>query len=64
MSALFRLADTCGGAITIDGRDISTLGLNVLRRQLAVVPQTPVMFTGTLRDNCDPFHEQEDAEVW
>ena len=48
----------------VAGRDISKLGLSVLRRSLAVIPQSPVMFTGTLRDNCDPFHEQPDSEVW
>ncbi|KAG0378549.1 hypothetical protein BGX24_003529 [Mortierella sp. AD032] len=53
-----------GGSIEIDGIDISTLGLNDLRRHLAIIPQEPTLFAGTIRDNLDPFQELSDAELW
>jgi ABC-type multidrug transport system fused ATPase/permease subunit len=48
----------------IDGIDISTLGLTSLRRALAIIPQDPVLFAGTVRDNLDPFQEHSDADLW
>lgn len=54
----------CGGSITIDGRDISKMGLHTVRRALSIIPQDPVMFTGSLLDNLDPFRERSEGEVW
>ncbi|KAF9171232.1 hypothetical protein BGX21_008399 [Mortierella sp. AD011] len=53
-----------GGSIEIDGLDISTLGLRDLRKHLAIIPQDPTLFAGSVRENLDPFHEVEDSELW
>ncbi|GAB6030102.1 Multidrug resistance-associated protein 1 [Chamberlinius hualienensis] len=61
---LFRIIESAGGSIFIDGVDIATLGLHDLRSRLTIIPQDPVLFSGTLRMNLDPFDSYSDNEVW
>uniref|UniRef100_W8B7T4 Putative multidrug resistance-associated protein lethal(2)03659 n=1 Tax=Ceratitis capitata TaxID=7213 RepID=W8B7T4_CERCA len=63
IQAIFRLALN-EGSITIDGVDISTLGLHDLRSRVSIIPQDPVLFSGTLRYNLDPLEEKSDEELW
>lgn len=49
---------------SIDGLNVSTIGLFDLRGRLAIIPQDPAMFEGTLRDNLDPRHVHGDMELW
>ncbi|XP_039688197.1 ABC transporter C family member 12 isoform X2 [Medicago truncatula] len=64
LNALFRIVELQSGRIIIDGCDISTFGLADLRRVLTIIPQSPVLFSGTVRFNLDPFNEYNDADVW
>jgi ABC-type multidrug transport system fused ATPase/permease subunit len=47
----------------VDGVDISTLGLHALRSRIAIIPQEPVLFSGTIRSNLDPFDLYDDARL-
>lgn len=61
--AIFRFLEAREGSITVDGIDISTIKLADLRSRLAIIPQDPVLFSGTVRSNLDPFDEHSDAEL-
>lgn len=58
--ALFRFLEAQSGRIFVDGIDVSTIKLHDLRRRLAIIPQDPVLFSGTIRSNVDPFNEFSD----
>lgn len=64
MQALFRLVPIESGCIKLDGTDINTASLSSLRKSLSVIPQTPFLFSDTVRRNLDPFEEHSDAAVW
>ncbi|GLV39331.1 uncharacterized protein CBL_20420 [Carabus blaptoides fortunei] len=63
ISALFRLAEV-EGAIDIDEIDTNVLELQYLRSKISIIPQDPVLFSGTLRRNLDPFEEYPDEVLW
>ena len=64
MLAIYRIVELSGGQITIDGIDISKIGLQDLRSNLSIIPQEPIMFSGTVRFNLDPFNKHDDHEIW
>merc|ERR1719428_2622875 len=64
MGTLFRLFDLESGTILIGGVDISKMGLKFLRQQITIVPQDPVLFSGSLRKNLDPLAICSDEDMW
>lgn len=63
INALFRLSYT-DGSVIIDSRDTKAMGLHDLRSKISIIPQEPVLFSGTMRYNLDPFDEYSDAKLW
>jgi ABC-type multidrug transport system fused ATPase/permease subunit len=63
---LFRILEVREGEgdIEIDGIDIKDIGLHDLRQKLTIIPQDPVIFSGTLRMNLDPFEQYDDKDLW
>lgn len=63
IAALFRIVEPKGD-ILIDGITTRDLGLHDLRRNMSIIPQDPLLFTGTFRKNLDPFGEYGDKDIW
>ncbi|EDW77876.2 uncharacterized protein Dwil_GK24718 [Drosophila willistoni] len=63
INALFRLSYN-EGAIRIDKRNTEEMGLHDLRSKISIIPQEPVLFSGTMRYNLDPFEQYDDAKLW
>jgi ABC-type multidrug transport system fused ATPase/permease subunit len=63
IAALFRLAIVKGN-IEIDGTNTESIALEDLRCKISIIPQDPVLFSGTLRRNLDPFDEFADDNLW
>lgn len=63
INALFRLSYN-DGSVIIDKRDTNDMGLHDLRSKISIIPQEPVLFSGTMRYNLDPFEEYSDAKLW
>ncbi|OMO75048.1 hypothetical protein CCACVL1_16348, partial [Corchorus capsularis] len=64
LNALFRIVELEKGRILIDGCNIARFGLTDLRKVLSIIPQSPVLFSGTVRLNLDPFNEHNDPDLW
>lgn len=63
LQVLFRLTDSHKGSIKIDGVDIKDIGLHLLRKNVAYIPQAPFLIQGSIRENLDPFEEFTDEDV-
>ena len=61
--ALFRLAQPHAGDMLVAGRSILDADVNALRARMCIIPQDPVMFGGTLRENIDPLNLFPDSEI-
>jgi ATP-binding cassette, subfamily C (CFTR/MRP), member 1 len=61
---LFRIIESPDGRIVIDDQDINAIGLHDLRHKLTIIPQDPVIFSGSLRINLDPFGIYSDEQIW
>lgn len=62
--SFFRFVEATEGCITIDGLDISKMGLSDLRSKLTIIPQDPTILSGTVRSTLDVFDEYGDAEIF
>uniref|UniRef100_A0A8C9YNI7 ABC-type glutathione-S-conjugate transporter n=1 Tax=Sander lucioperca TaxID=283035 RepID=A0A8C9YNI7_SANLU len=61
---IFRILEAAKGRIFIDGIDIAQIGLHDLRSRITIIPQDPVLFSGSLRMNLDPFDTCSEADLW
>ncbi|XP_063171075.1 multidrug resistance-associated protein 1-like [Candoia aspera] len=61
---LFRIKEAAEGEILIDGINIAKIGLHDLRFKITIIPQDPILFSGSLRMNLDPFDQYSDEDVW
>ncbi|PXF49940.1 Multidrug resistance-associated protein 1 [Gracilariopsis chorda] len=64
MIAILRMVEIAGGRISVDGVNLHDLGLDDVRNNITIIPQDPVVFSGTIRFNLDPFSKHSEAELW
>eukprot|EP01135_Chromosphaera_perkinsii_P003056 Nk52_evm3s234 gene=Nk52_evmTU3s234 len=62
--AIFRFMEASKGHIKIDGVEVSKIGLTDLRAGISIIPEDPVLFTGSIRSNLDPLNERTDLQMW
>ncbi len=62
--SLFRGLESDFGEIIIDGMNMKRMGLHDLRQKLTLIPQDPILFSGSLRMNMDPFEHSTDEQIW
>ena len=62
--ALWRLVEPAGGSVFLDGVNLASIELAQLRNAITCIPQDPVLFSGTVRFNLDPFREHGDERIW
>nr|UOU03336.1 ATP-binding cassette subfamily C1-5 [Brachionus rubens] len=62
--SLFRILEKSSGKISIDNVEIKNIGLHDLRHKLTIIPQDPVIFSGSIRMNLDPFNKSKDDDLW
>lgn len=63
IATMFRMA-MVEGHIIIDDIDTCDVTLTKLRSSISIIPQDPVLFSGTMRYNLDPFNEYPDEKLW
>ena len=64
IAALFRLVEPFEGSLLIDDINVLDIPLHTLRSKIAIVPQDPTLFKGSVRFNLDPFDQHSDTEIW
>ena len=62
--SLFRILEANKGTIKVDSVDVSQVGLHDLRSRITIIPQEPVIFVGTIRENLDPLQKYSDQQLW
>lgn len=62
--SVYRFVDIVAGEILLDNQSIHQVPLKLIRKHLAVIPQDPTLFMGTLRSNIDRYNQVSDIEVW
>jgi len=63
-NAILRVNELGSGRIKIGGDPVHDIPLRALRGRVSVIPQDPVLFTGTIRFNLDPFGSASEDHIW